>query len=216
MPKPQQQKPKFCPLGFFSFYVNKDAAQTGGCHQCLGSDCMWYQELEDDYGQITGGQCAILGTAEALQQIAENTSGIDSVYIGEQIATVRDMLEQTTQIQQQFKSRTQASSPSPKPTVAPNMQLPKNGGTFSQIVVEKPENVIIPDEQEEEIDDTNCSLNDIFAQMRAKAKTSNSLPPPPPTASAMPSPTPSAPISSAPIPSAPTTLAPELPNNLST
>ena len=68
---------KFCPLGFFSFYVSKQQSQVGGCHHCLEKDCALWEELEDSDGN-TYGQCAILSISDSLRAVADSQSRIPS------------------------------------------------------------------------------------------------------------------------------------------
>jgi hypothetical protein len=58
---------RFCPLGFFSFYVNKNSAEAGGGHHCIEHACaLW----DNSYGQ-----CGIMSAIESLGTIAESTPG---------------------------------------------------------------------------------------------------------------------------------------------
>lgn len=55
---------KFCPLSFFSFYVNKEHAQAGGAHHCVEDACaLWDESLE---------QCGLMTAVEAVSMIAES------------------------------------------------------------------------------------------------------------------------------------------------
>jgi len=54
---------KFCPFGFFSFYVNKSQAQAGGGHHCVEEQCaLWNEEMEEC--SIKSGCMAIGGIIE--------------------------------------------------------------------------------------------------------------------------------------------------------
>lgn len=67
---------KMCPLGFFSFFINKTSAQAGGAQYCVESQCQFWEELYED-----GGQCAILSISESLRAASESLSVIaDSTY----------------------------------------------------------------------------------------------------------------------------------------
>lgn len=68
-------KPKFCPFGFYSFFVSKEQAQAGGCHHCLEQKCGLWESYYDDEGNLVG-QCSILGAAESLRAIADTISDI--------------------------------------------------------------------------------------------------------------------------------------------
>jgi len=63
--------PKFCPFGFYSFYVNKEVAQAGGCHHCLEDKCALWESFHDDNG-VTG-QCSILSISESLRTMSESS-----------------------------------------------------------------------------------------------------------------------------------------------
>lgn len=67
--------PKFCPWGFYSFYVSKEMAQAGGCHHCLESKCGLWETFYDDEGNVTG-QCSILGMGESLRSVSESLAEI--------------------------------------------------------------------------------------------------------------------------------------------
>lgn len=64
-------KPKFCPFGFYSFYVSKEQAQAGGCHHCLEDKCALWESYYDTEGNLTG-QCSIIGIGESLRSISES------------------------------------------------------------------------------------------------------------------------------------------------
>jgi len=54
---------KFCPLGFFSFYVNKSEAQAGACHHCIEADCaLWNEDYEE---------CSLKVGLDAIASVAE-------------------------------------------------------------------------------------------------------------------------------------------------
>ena len=54
---------KFCPLSFFSFYVNKEHAQAGGAHHCVEDACaLWDESYE---------QCGLKTAVEAVGTLAE-------------------------------------------------------------------------------------------------------------------------------------------------
>lgn len=49
---------KFCPFSFFTFYVNKSAAQAGGAHHCVEEACaLWDAQLE---------QCSLKTACESI------------------------------------------------------------------------------------------------------------------------------------------------------
>jgi len=55
---------KFCPLGFFSFYVNKKEAQAGGGHHCVEESCaIWNDEYQE---------CSLKMGLDAITSLAEN------------------------------------------------------------------------------------------------------------------------------------------------
>lgn len=55
---------KFCPLGFFSFYVNKSKAEAGGGHHCVEENCaLWHDEYED---------CSLKIGLDSLTVLADN------------------------------------------------------------------------------------------------------------------------------------------------
>lgn len=55
---------KFCPLGFFSFYVNKSKAEAGGGHHCVEENCaLWNDEYED---------CSLKIGLDSLTVLADN------------------------------------------------------------------------------------------------------------------------------------------------
>jgi len=57
---------KFCPLGFFSFYVNKKEAQAGGGHHCVEEECAIWNE---DYGD-----CSLKVGLDSITSLAETLS----------------------------------------------------------------------------------------------------------------------------------------------
>ena len=58
---------KFCPAGFFSFYVNKQEAQVGGGHHCVEENCaIWNEEYEE---------CSLKVGLDAITALAENLGG---------------------------------------------------------------------------------------------------------------------------------------------
>jgi len=69
------KSPKFCPFGFYSFFVSKEAAQAGGCHHCLEEKCGLWESFYDDEGNVTG-QCSILGVGESLRSISESMAEV--------------------------------------------------------------------------------------------------------------------------------------------
>lgn len=55
---------KFCPLGFFSFYVNKSEAQAGAGHHCVEDSCrLWNEDYEE---------CSLKVGLDSLTTLAEN------------------------------------------------------------------------------------------------------------------------------------------------
>lgn len=55
---------KFCPLGFFSFYVNKSEAQAGACHHCVEDNCaLWNEDYEE---------CSLKVGLDSLTSLAES------------------------------------------------------------------------------------------------------------------------------------------------
>ena len=55
---------KFCPLGFFSFYVNKSQAQAGAGHHCVEESCaLWNEEYEE---------CSLKVGLDSIVSLAEN------------------------------------------------------------------------------------------------------------------------------------------------
>lgn len=70
------KSPKYCPFGFFSFFVSKTKSQEGGCHKCLKEECALWEELEDSDGTVYG-QCALLSMSDSLRQIADNKQDQD-------------------------------------------------------------------------------------------------------------------------------------------
>jgi hypothetical protein len=70
---------KFCPLGFFSFYVNKSEAQAGACHHCVEENCaLWNEEYEE---------CSLKVGLDAVSTLA------DSFGAGHRAPTVERRLE---------------------------------------------------------------------------------------------------------------------------
>lgn len=54
---------KICPLSFFNFYINKEAAQAGGCHLCVEEACaLWDENYQ---------QCSMKSGLEAVGSIAD-------------------------------------------------------------------------------------------------------------------------------------------------
>jgi len=68
---------KFCPLSFFSFYVNKENAQAGGAHHCVEEQCALWDEAYE--------QCGLKSGIEALGSIAE--TGYSSKSRGKNLAS---------------------------------------------------------------------------------------------------------------------------------
>ena len=54
---------KFCPLSFFSFYVNKENAQAGGAHHCVEEECALWDETYE--------QCGLKTAVDSVSVIAE-------------------------------------------------------------------------------------------------------------------------------------------------
>jgi hypothetical protein len=65
---------KLCPFGFYSFYVNKQVAQAGGCHHCVEERCALWDSYYDEQGNIQG-QCALMSVTESLRTISEASMG---------------------------------------------------------------------------------------------------------------------------------------------
>ena len=54
---------KFCPLSFFSFYVNKENSQAGGAHHCVEEACaLWDESYE---------QCGLKSAVDSFGMLAE-------------------------------------------------------------------------------------------------------------------------------------------------
>lgn len=54
---------KICPLSFFNFYINKEAAQAGGCHLCVEEACaLWDENYQ---------QCSMKSGLDAVGVIAD-------------------------------------------------------------------------------------------------------------------------------------------------
>ena len=57
---------RFCPFGFFSFYVNKKSAEAGGCHQCVEHACALWDNSE--------AQCSVKSALDSVSIIADSFS----------------------------------------------------------------------------------------------------------------------------------------------
>lgn len=58
---------KFCPFGFFTFYVNKSQAQAGACHHCVEDSCaLWNEDYEE---------CSLKVGLDAVANVADTFSG---------------------------------------------------------------------------------------------------------------------------------------------
>lgn len=57
---------RFCPFAFFSFHVNKNSAEAGGCHHCVEHACaLW---------DVTEQQCGVKSALDSVGVIADAVS----------------------------------------------------------------------------------------------------------------------------------------------
>lgn len=63
--------PKFCPLSFFSFFINKSSSQSGGCMRCVEDQCAWWDEFVSEDGAVVG-QCGFMSIVDSLRYFELN------------------------------------------------------------------------------------------------------------------------------------------------
>lgn len=65
----KNEDPKYCPLSFFSFFINKNASQAGGAMRCVGSQCAWWDEGISEDG--LGGQCGFMSLVDCAKNFTD-------------------------------------------------------------------------------------------------------------------------------------------------
>lgn len=66
----KNEDPKYCPLSFFSFFINKNASQAGGAMRCVGSQCAWWDEGISEEGVVIG-QCGFMSLVDCAKNFTD-------------------------------------------------------------------------------------------------------------------------------------------------
>lgn len=149
---------KICPFSFFNFYINKEAAQAGGCHLCVEEACGLWDEFR--------GQCGLMTGIEAVASIADFSSSPSELpqtikQVASPISNIlekmrlkkKDAVAETTSatatpvIPTPVTAAIPPAPPPPSPLVAPTIQETKTTN-ISEIIksdVLNPPNVPISD-----------------------------------------------------------------------
>jgi len=101
---------KICPLSFFNFYINKEAAQAGGCHLCVEESCaLWDENYQ---------QCSLKSGIEAIGAVADaiSTDLTEDSFVNKSTSPISSVLEKL-----RMRKRVEAAKPvnPPPPPPAP-------------------------------------------------------------------------------------------------
>src|SRR5271156_3883739 len=127
---------KICPLSFFNFYINKEAAQAGGCHLCVEEACALWDE---NYQQCSGKSAfdAVGAIADFFTNTSEKENNpVNSSPIGDILNKLRKKkLDLPTKITPFAKPALPTPSvatppdppPPPPPPITPKLITPLSG-----------------------------------------------------------------------------------------
>ena len=121
---------KFCPLSFFSFYVNKNQAQAGGAHVCVEEECAWWDEHCN--------QCQVKTALELVGVIAEAPRVRSTRKTEKAVAGVSDMFSRLRN-----KSKRKLPTAGDKEAAKPTETKPAVTQAATPVVAKPPETPVV-------------------------------------------------------------------------